>query len=90
MFCFMKLQLIVQIVTMLLQGTKTGLNIGDNDDPKKGGTFVTCKMNSGKMNNIFCSGLGDDSIKDAPTINNTDCKTKGVAGKPGAGSCPKV
>jgi hypothetical protein len=70
----------------ILQPNSVGSNlfIGDNKDPKKGGSLVTCKNN-----NVFCNGLKNLSINDEPNIVNTDCKTKGVAGKPGVGVCPK-
>lgn len=59
------------------------ITIEDNIEPKLGGSYVSCDGNK----NIFCDGIGNIEISNAPRINNTNCKTKGIVGKPGVSPC---
>lgn len=57
--------------------------IVDDKAPASGGTFVSCDGTK----NTFCDGTGNLAINDSPTKSNTNCKTKGIVGKPGVGVC---
>jgi hypothetical protein len=58
--------------------------ITDNEDPKKRGTYLSCKTYV-----VFCNGLSKRRIYDEDNVENTDCDTEGIAGTPGVGICPK-
>lgn len=78
------------IVSLDLSGSLTkggdGADIYVVDDlkPSSGGTMATCRRTS-KSYNMFCNG--SSKINDQGSVENTDCKKKGVAGRIGRGRC---